>query len=303
MTSELPLHLKKPHWLKTPMPGGENYSAIKKNLRESKLHTVCEEAKCPNISECWNTQTATFMILGDTCTRGCRFCHIKTGNPGGLVDENEPIHVAQSVRSMKLQYVVITMVDRDDLPDGGAGHVAQVVETVKAINPGIVVELLAGDFNENHAALNVILKSAPDVFAHNLETVERLTPRVRDARAQYAKSLRVLKYIKSAAQYPIFTKTALMLGLGEQKEEVLQTFSDARKEDIDFITIGQYMRPTHKHLSIKRWVTPEEFTEFGKLALLQGFKSAASGPLIRSSYRAREYYEAAIESLNKAVAI
>ena len=303
MASELPLHIKKPLWLKTPLATGEDYFAIKKGLRESKLHTVCEEAKCPNISECWNSKTATFMILGDTCTRGCRFCHIKTGNPGGIVDKEEPLHVAQSVRALKLKYVVITMVDRDDLTDGGAAHVAKVVDYVKELNPGIVVELLAGDFNENPAALHTILQAKPDVFAHNLETVQRLTPRVRDARAHYLKSLRVLKFMKTNADYNIFTKTGLMLGLGEMRDEVEATLAEARHELVDFVTMGQYMRPTHKHLSIKRWVTPEEFQEFGAVALRLGFKSAASGPLVRSSYRAREYYEAAIEKMKLAVAI
>ena len=298
MSVELPLHIKKPLWLKTPVASGEGYFAIKKDLRESKLHTVCQEAKCPNISECWNSRTATFMILGDTCTRGCRFCHIKTGNPDGLIDNEEPIHVAQSARSMKLKYVVITMVDRDDLSDGGGAHVARVIDTVKELNPGIIVELLAGDFNENEEALRTILRARPDVFAHNLETVKRLTPRVRDARANYLKSLRVLKFVKATAEYPLFTKTALMLGLGETKDEVIATLADARSENIDFVTIGQYMRPTRKHLAIKRWVTPEEFLEFGNIALDLGFKSAASAPLVRSSYRAREYFEAAIEKMN-----
>ncbi|MEY4630771.1 MAG: lipoyl synthase [Pseudomonadota bacterium] len=291
-----PLHIKKPAWLKTPIPGGETYFNIKRDLRDRKLFTVCEEAKCPNISQCWNTNTATFMILGDTCTRGCRFCNIKTGNPGGWIDANEPAQVAESARLMKLKYVVITMVDRDDLADGGSAHVCKVIEAVKEANPGIVTELLAGDFRGDDASLMRILGAQPEVYAHNIETIERLTPRVRDARAGYRQSLAVLKRTKQLADYPVLTKSALMLGLGEEIAEVEAALRDLREHDVDLVTIGQYMRPTKKHLSIKRWVTPEEFNHLADYARAIGFKAAVSGPLVRSSYRAREFYEDATGS-------
>jgi lipoic acid synthetase len=289
--SQDPLHVRKPAWLKTPIPGGETYFNIKRDLRDRKLFTVCEEAKCPNISQCWNTNTATFMVLGDTCTRGCRFCNVKTGNPGGWIDANEPSQVAESARLMRLKYVVITMVDRDDLPDGGAAHVRQVIQTVKEVNPGIVTELLAGDFRADDASLMKILAANPEVYAHNIETVERLTPRVRDPRAGYRQSLSVLKRTKDLASYPVLTKSALMLGLGEEISEVEAALHHLRDNGVDLVTIGQYMRPTKKHLSIKRWVTPEEFNHLGDYALSIGFKAAVSGPLVRSSYRAREFYE------------
>lgn len=291
-----PLHIKKPAWLKTPIPGGETYFNIKRDLRDRKLFTVCEEAKCPNISQCWNTNTATFMILGDTCTRGCRFCNIKTGDPAGWIDPNEPAQVADSARLMKLKYVVITMVDRDDLADGGSAHVRKVIEAVKEANPGIVTELLAGDFRGDDASLMRILGAQPEVYAHNVETIERLTPRVRDARAGYRQSLAVLQRTKQLADYPVLTKSALMLGLGEEIPEVEAALRDLREHDVDLVTIGQYMRPTKKHLSIKRWVTPEEFNHLAAYARSIGFKAAVSGPLVRSSYRAREFYEEATGS-------
>ncbi len=296
MSDQEPLHIAKPAWLKTPIPSGETYFNIKRDLRDRKLYTVCEEAKCPNIAQCWNTNTATFMVLGDTCTRGCRFCNIKTGNPNGWLDPKEPDQVAESARLMKLKYVVITMVDRDDLADGGAAHVKQVVQTVHEANPGIKIELLAGDFRGSDEALMKILSANPEVYAHNIETIERLTPRVRDARAGYRQSLSVLKRTKELATYNILTKSALMLGLGEEIPEVEAALRDLREHDVDLVTIGQYMRPTKKHLSIKRWVTPEEFEHLGQYAKSIGFKAAVSGPLVRSSFRAREFYEEATGS-------
>jgi lipoic acid synthetase len=297
---EKPLHVGKPSWLKTKIPTGETYFQIKRDLREKNLFTVCEEAKCPNIGECWNTNTATFMVLGDTCTRGCRFCNVKTGNPNGWLDADEPRKTAVSAQIMGLKYVVITMVDRDDLLDGGAGHVARVVDQVKSMNPGIVVELLAGDFQEKDPALLTILRSKPEVFAHNLETVEGLTPRVRDARAGYQQSLRVLRRVKELADYQVFTKSALMLGLGETKEQVTACLQDMREYGVDFLTIGQYMRPTKRHLSIKRFVPPEEFEEYRQLALAYGFSSVASSPLVRSSYKAYDFYKQAVARLGEA---
>ena len=290
------LHIGKPDWLKTKIPTGATYFNIKRDLRERKLYTVCEEAKCPNIGQCWNTGTATFMVLGDTCTRACRFCNVKTGNPAGWLDPHEPEQTAEAAKALRLNYAVITMVDRDDLPDGGAAHVGRVIRRVRALNPGIRIEILAGDFRGDQNALAVLLRERIEVFAHNLETVRRLTPRVRDARATYEQSLKVLQRVKEIADYqPFHSKSALMLGLGETLEEVEETLVDMRKHDVDFVTIGQYMRPTKQHLSIKRWVTPEEFDRLADLGKRMGFKAIVSGPLVRSSYRANEFYDAAMQ--------
>lgn len=288
------LHIKKPEWLKTTIPTGSTFFDIKRDLRAKNLYTVCEEAKCPNINECWTSNTATFMILGDVCTRGCRFCNVKTGNPQGWLDEDEPRKLAESITIMKLKYVVITMVDRDDLEDFGAAHINKVFQRIRSESPQTAIEFLGGDFRGETAPLETVLLSKPEVYAHNIETVERLTPRVRDRRATYRTSLASLKKVKEIADYPVFTKSALMLGLGETKEEVIQSLKDLREYDVDFITIGQYMRPTKKHLSIKRFVHPNEFNEYATIAADLGFKSVASGPLVRSSYRAREFYEHAI---------
>jgi len=284
------LHIAKPAWLKTPIPTGETYFNIKRDLRERKLYTVCEEAKCPNIGQCWNTNTATFMVLGEVCTRGCRFCNVKTGNPNGWLDLNEPQQVAESAALMKLKYVVITMVDRDDLPDGGAAHVATVVRKVRELNPGIVIELLAGDFRGSDEALKTILAERPEVYAHNIETVERLSPRVRDARANYRQSVRALQRVRELAQYRVFTKSAVMLGLGEDEDEVKQSLRDLREAGVEFVTLGQYMRPTNKHLSIKRFAHPDEFNRLGEYAESIGYLSVASAPLVRSSFKAHEFY-------------
>ena len=293
------LHLQKPQWLKTPIARGQTFFAIKKDLRERKLFTVCEEAKCPNISQCWNGGTATFMILGDVCTRACRFCHIKTGDPQQWLDPHEPDHVAEQAKSLKLKYAVITMVDRDDLPDGGAQHVRRVIERVKEVNPGLNVEILTGDFRADERSLRHIVESSPHVFAHNLETVRRLTPRVRDARAGYEQSLRVLRMVRDMSGGHLHTKSALMLGLGEEREEVSQTLQDLKAHGVDLITIGQYMRPTKKHLSIKRWVSPEEFDEVAQEAKSMGFLSVASGPLVRSSYMASDFYAKAMGTIKE----
>lgn len=292
------LHIGKPAWLKTPIPTGETYFNIKRDLRGRKLFTVCEEAKCPNIGQCWNTNTATFMVLGEVCTRGCRFCNVKTGNPNGWLDEAEPRQVAESAALMKLKYVVITMVDRDDLDDGGAEHVAKVIREVRKLNPGIVIELLAGDFRGSKTAIDVIIAEKPEVYAHNIETVERLSPRVRDARANYRQSLAALSYIREAANYRVFTKSAIMLGLGEDEDEVRKSLLDLRNVGVEFINIGQYMRPTNKHLAIKRFAHPDEFARLKDYAESIGFIAVASSPLVRSSYRARDYYVGAIDKLN-----
>jgi lipoic acid synthetase len=233
------------------------------------------------------------MVLGDTCTRACRFCHVKTGNPGGWLDPDEPEQTAEAARTLKLKYAVITMVDRDDLPDGGAAHVAKVIDRVRALNPGIKLEILAGDFRGEASSLGLILAARPEVFAHNIETVERLSPRVRDARAKYRQSLAVLRMAKEIASYPVYTKSALMLGLGEELAEVEAALADLREQQVDFVTLGQYMRPTKQHLSIKRWVPPAEFDRLAATARGMGFKSVASGPLVRSSYKAGDFFAAA----------
>ena len=293
-----PLHVGKPAWLKTQIPTGGTYFKIKRDLRERRLFTVCEEAKCPNISQCWSKGTATFMVLGDTCTRACRFCHVKTGNPNGWLDPHEPEQTAQSAQAMGLKYAVITMVDRDDLEDGGAAHVARVIHRVRELNPEIKLEILAGDFAAREASLKILALARPEVFAHNLETVERLTPRVRDARAGYRQSLEVLRRVRELADYRIYTKSALMLGLGETMAEVEAALGDLREYGVEFVTIGQYMRPTKQHLSIKRWVPPEEFDEIAAKARAMGFLSVVAGPLVRSSYNAAEYFAQAISSVS-----
>ncbi len=283
--------IKKPLWLKTPIAKGETYFKIKKSLRTRKLVTVCEEAKCPNISGCWNTGTATFMILGDTCTRACRFCHIKTGNPGGWTDPNEPLHVAQSVKEMNLKYLVLTMVDRDDLEDGGASHIQKVISAVKKLNPEVKIEILSGDFCGNEKTLQTLLSLDLQVFSHNIETVKRLSPRVRDARASYEKSLAVLSFMKkNKTKENFFTKSSLMLGLGESYEEIIEALRDLRKNNVDLVTLGQYMQPTKKHLSIKKWIDPQTFYKLKVEAKKMGFLGIASGPLVRSSYKAFEFF-------------
>jgi len=288
------LHINKPSWLKTKIPTGDTFFDIKRDLRSKNLFTVCEEAKCPNISECWATNTATFMVLGDTCTRACRFCNVKTGNPQGWLDSTEPAKTAESVAMMKLKYAVLTMVDRDDLDDGGSAHVKKVFEAIREQSPTTLLEFLGGDFQGKDASLQTVLEARPEVYAHNIETVERLTPRVRDARASYRQSLQVLKRVKELAPYDVFTKSALMLGLGETFDEVVVALKDLRAYNVDFITIGQYMRPSKKHLSIKEFVPPEQFDELGRIAGELGFMSVASGPLVRSSYKASEFYSKAM---------
>ncbi|MEN9824472.1 MAG: lipoyl synthase [Pseudomonadota bacterium] len=281
----------KPRWLKSEQIKGERLYDIKRNLREGKLFTVCEEARCPNISECWNSGTATFMILGDTCTRGCRFCAVKTGNPGGLLDPDEPMNTALNIKKMNLDYAVITMVDRDDLPDGGAEHIAKTVAAIQNENQGLILEILAGDFQGNEEPLQKVLYAGRgiDVFAHNLETVRRLSPRVRDARAKYDQSLRVLQNAKRLRP-ETFIKSALMLGLGEEPGEIEQSLKDMREADVEIVTIGQYLQPSNKHLTIKRFVHPDEFKHWQQFAESIGFKGVASGPLVRSSYKAAHLF-------------
>ncbi|GIL18261.1 MAG: lipoyl synthase [Oligoflexia bacterium] len=279
----------KPHWLKVKAPSGENYTRIKGMLHDLKLSTVCEEAKCPNMGECWGGGTATFMLMGDVCTRGCKFCHIKTGNPKGVLDPNEPEKVAYSISQMDLEYVVITSVDRDDLPDQGSGHFARTVRTIKRLAPEVIVEILTPDFRGERDLVDLITEAKPDVFAHNIETVERLTKSVRDPRAGYRQSIQVLKMVKEKDP-TVYTKTSIMLGLGETDEEVLQSLKDLRDIECDVVTFGQYLQPTPRHLKVQEFITPEKFKYWQDVSEKMGFLYVASGPLVRSSYRAGEFF-------------
>jgi lipoic acid synthetase len=280
---------RKPSWLKVPLPTGPIYSGLKDILHERGLHTVCEEARCPNLGECWAGGTATFMLLGDVCTRACRFCAVTTGNPKGVVDTEEPEKVAEAVAAMKLRYVVLTSVDRDDLPDQGALHFAATVRAIKRRDPGILVEGLIPDFQGRMDLLELFLAGQPDVLAQNLETVERLTHDVRDRRAGYWQTLDLLKHAKD--HHPeLITKSSLMLGLGEHEAEVDQAMLDLRSQGVDVLTLGQYLRPTYKHLPVMEFVTPARFKALEERALRMGFLYVASGPLVRSSYKAGEYF-------------
>ncbi len=285
--------LRKPPWLKAKLPGGENYTHLKEVFRRLNLHTVCEEAQCPNVGECWGGGTATLMLLGDTCTRGCRFCAVNTGNPKGVVDYAEPERVANAISQTDLSYLVMTMVNRDDLPDGGSAIVSQAIREIKKRAPQILVEMLTGDFQGNRDAVAEVLAAKPDVFAHNIETVERLTRTVRDARADYRQSLQVLQWAKEMNP-KMLTKSSIMLGCGEREEEIRQAMRDLRTVGVDFLTLGQYLRPSSKHLAVSEYVAPAKFEEFKKYGQEIGFRYVAAGPLVRSSYRAGEFY---IESL------
>lgn len=278
---------KKPAWLKVRAPGGENYTRIKSTLRGLQLHTVCEEARCPNVGECWSKGTATVMILGDTCTRGCRFCAVGKGNPRGLVDVREPENVALAVARLGLRYVVLTMVDRDDLPDGGAEHVAQTVRALHGIQPGLLVETLVGDFAGRAQDIATVLASEPDVFAHNIEVVRRLTRKMRDQRCGYERSLEVLRTAKQLGRSR-YVKSSLMVGIGETDEEILEALHDLRLNGVDIVTLGQYLRPTSRHAPVVSYRTPEEFERWQIAGREMGFAFVASGPLVRSSYHAAE---------------
>ena len=280
--------IKKPAWLRVRAPAGENYTKVKQSLRSLNLHTVCEEARCPNISECWGTGTATIMIMGDICSRGCRFCAVNSGKPV-LLDTGEPERVAKAIKEWGLRYVVITSVCRDDLEDGGAEHIAKTIKAIKLLCPTIIVESLIPDFRGDDGSIIKIVKSEPEVISHNIETVLRLTPKVRDARASYEQSLSVLKKIKDINSL-IYTKSSIMLGLGELEEEVIQTMKDLRSVGVSILTIGQYLQPTPKHLPLIEFIAPEKFNWFREIAELMGFVYVASGPLVRSSYRAGEFF-------------
>ena len=279
----------KPEWRKVRPPSGDNYKRLKVLSSELSLHTVCEEAHCPNIAECWGGGTATFMLLGDVCTRGCRFCAVKSGNPNKVVDELEPLKIALALKKMNLSYVVLTSVDRDDLPDGGAAHFAQTILETKKHNPSMLIEVLTPDFRGDLGAVERIVRAHPDVFAHNIETVERLQAKARDLRASYVQSLNVLKSIKEMDP-SIYTKSSIMLGLGERDEEVVQSIKDLRAAGVDILAIGQYLRPSSWHLKVEEYVHPSKFEEFRKIGESFGFKFVASGPLVRTSYRAGEFF-------------
>jgi len=276
---------RKPTWLRVNPKTTSKYRELKKIVHQRKLNTVCEEAMCPNIHECWNHGTATFMLLGSVCTRACKFCAVDTGNPKGKLDKKEPNKVATSISLMGIKYAVITSVNRDDLSDGGAGHYAETVRAIKEKTPKVTVEALVPDFLGQKDSIEILLNSGPQVFAQNVETVERLTKKVRDPRAGYEQTLRVLNYSKKYKP-SVFTKTSLMLGLGESYDEIHKTMKDLRAQGVDILTIGQYLRPTLNHLPVEKWYSPEEFIFLKEKAITLGFLEVASGPMVRSSYRA-----------------
>ena len=281
---------RKPEWLKVKLPQGDDFKDIRDNLRTKGLATVCEEAKCPNISECWSSRTATVMILGDTCTRDCKFCNVKTGNPKGFLNPEEIQNTSNMVKIMNLRYVVITSVDRDDLADHGAGHFAAVIKKVNEDHPETKVEVLIPDFAGDAERMHTLAQAKPFVIAQNIETVRRLTHPVRDIRAGYEKTLDCLKFYKD--HYPnIQTKTSIMVGLGETWAELQETLEDVRKAGVDIVTFGQYLQPSKRHLNVERFYTPEEFDELKRMALKMGFKFVASGPLVRSSYKAGDFLD------------
>ena len=282
--------LAKPEWLKMRVQNSPKFEAVRSIVHEHRLATVCEEAKCPNISECWSAGTATIMLMGDVCTRACRFCSVNTGNPAGWLDPDEPANTAEAVRLMDLKYVVLTSVNRDDLADGGAGHYAAVVRATKAMNPQTAVEALTPDFLGELQAVEVLLDSGIEVFAQNVETVKRLTHPVRDPRAGYEQTLEVLAYGK-AYRPDVITKTSLMLGLGEREDELKVCMDDLRSHSVDVLTLGQYLQPTRHHLPVERFVTPDEFALYREWGLERGFLEVVSGVFVRSSYRAERVLE------------
>jgi lipoic acid synthetase len=284
-----PLPPRKPEWLKVQLPRGEAYENVKAHVKRLELNTVCQEAMCPNLGECWGAGTATIMILGDTCTRGCHFCNVKTGSPKGEVDWLEPKRVAEAVAELGWNYLVLTAVDRDDLADFGATIFANTVRQIHKKAPGAKVECLTGDFAGDLANLDIVLDAQPEVLAHNLETVERLHSSVRDRRAKYAQSLAVLAHAKQSGKVR-YTKTSLMLGLGETEAEIEQAMDDARAAGVDIFTMGQYLQPTKRHLKVVEYVTPEKFARLRDLGVSKGFRQVVSSPLSRSSYHAEQAF-------------
>jgi len=286
-TTELKPRPRLPDWLRIKLPTSDTFSHTRSLLDELKLHTVCESAKCPNHWECWSKGTATFMIAGDRCTRACGFCAVSTAKPMPL-EVDEPKRVAEATRRMRLRHVVITAVARDDLKDGGANHFRETIESVRSLNPGIVIEVLVPDFNENDASIGAVISAKPQIFNHNLETVRRLTPEVRH-RATYDRSLKVLRAVKDKCGQSIYTKSGMMLGLGEKQDEVLTAMADLRQAGCDILTLGQYLQPTLQHLPVIEFVDPKTFADYQAKAESMGFIHVASGPLVRSSYHADEF--------------
>jgi len=279
-------YLRKPEWLKTNLHSNAEYVHVNKVVKEHGLHTICTSGKCPNISECWNRGTATFMILGDVCTRSCAFCNVKSGRPQ-LVDPQEPAKLAESVQLMNLRHAVVTSVDRDDLPDGGAGHWAETIRAIKTVNPETTLEVLIPDFDGNTALIDLIIAEKPNIISHNLETVRRLTPEIR-TKAKYDTSLSVLEHI---ASQKVAAKTGVMLGLGETEDEILTLMDDALAAGCSILTIGQYMQPSRYNVGVKEYITPEKFEEYKQIGLKKGFRYVESGPLVRSSYGAEKHVE------------
>ncbi len=277
---------KKPNWIRmTAGQANKNYTLIKDKVKDLHLSTVCEEAKCPNLSECWSRGTATFMLMGDTCTRACQFCSVNTGNPNGWLDKDEPEKIANTIALMNLKYIVLTCVNRDDIPDGGAQHFANTVNAIKEKDRNIEIEVLTSDFNGSKEAVKTVIDSPIKVFAQNIETVERLTHPIRDPRAGYSKTLKVLRFAKKINP-KIITKTSIIVGLGETDEEIYKTYKDLRDHKVDIVTLGQYLRPTLNHHPVDRWVTPQQFEKYRQKGLDYGFLEVISGPMVRSSYRA-----------------
>jgi lipoic acid synthetase len=279
---------RKPEWLKVRLPHGEAYERVKGIVRQTKLATVCEEALCPNIAECWGGGTATVMLMGEVCTRACRFCHVKVGAPPPL-DPHEPENLAKAVKELGLEYLVVTSVNRDELADGGASHFAQAIRALRRESPKTIVEVLIPDFKGSEPALETVAVARPHVVAHNVETVERLTPNVRDRRAGYRQSLKVLEYLKQRPE-GLYTKSSIMVGLGETDQELVQTMRDLRDVGVDVLTLGQYLQPSQFHLRVARFAPPQKFDEYKALAEEMGFLYVASGPMVRSSYRAAEFF-------------
>jgi lipoic acid synthetase len=294
---------RRPEWMKVRAPSADSrYFDVKKLIHGQSLHTICEEARCPNIAECWGRGTATFQILGDTCTRACRYCYVHSGRPEHPPDPLEPLRLAHAAAEMQLKHVVVTSVDRDDIPDKGAGHYAATIRALKRKLPEASIEVLTPDFLDyEEEALRIVLAERPEVFNHNIETVRRLHPRMRGAKASYEKALRLLARAKAVADYPVLTKSGIIVGLGETNDEVVETLRDLRKHGVDVVTIGQYLQPSAKHTTIDRWVHPDEFRWFREQGEALGFGSVFAGPLVRSSYRADEQRHAA-ESGRGAVA-
>jgi len=283
---------RKPDWLKVRLPRGDGYQRVRDIVRKTGLATVCEEARCPNIAECWGTGTATVMLMGEVCTRACRFCHVKVGAPPPL-DPHEPENLARAVKELALEYIVVTSVNRDDRSDGGASHFAAAITALKRESPDTTVEVLIPDFQGVESSLEIVARARPHVVAHNVETVERLTPHVRDRRATYRQSLDVLAYLKGRPE-KLYTKSSIMLGLGETDQELDQTFRDLRSVGVDVLTLGQYLQPSQYHLRVERFVPPAEFDRYKQIAQGHGFLYVASGPLVRSSYRAAEFFMKAL---------